>query len=299
MGKIDDALKKAEAEREARRQQDADRDAESLDLGTSPEGESSGGLYEATGSSTETAEGGGFFSDLLSESGSETTELAFDECLLTVNNPTDRRSEQFRSIKTNIKAMDPEPQTIILSSAVGGEGKSITCANLAVTFAEEADERVLIIEADVRKPHGSNLFRLPSDLPGLGDVLLGHARPEDVVIESGVPNVWIVPVGRMVPNPGALIGAAPQRGAMEYWKQTYDRILLDTPPVIAVNDALVLGRQVDGVLLVVKLGSTPRRLVAKAVASFGATGVRVLGCVLTGSSDEDNTIGYAYGGQQS
>ena len=68
--------------------------------------------------------------------------------------------------------------------------------------------------------------------------------------------------------------------------------------IIAVNDAIVLGRQVDGVLLVIRLGSTPRRLVAEAVASFGATGVRILGCVLTGSSDEDNVAGYAYGGQR-
>ncbi len=292
MGKIDDALKKAEAEREARRREETQEDIGAADSG------SSGPVYEARGSSAETDSNGGFFSDLLSGEDDEGAQLAFDECLLTVNQPTDSRSEQFRSIKTNVKAMDPEPQTIILTSAVSGEGKSITCANLAVTFAEEADEKVLIIEADVRNPRGGNLFRLPPDLPGLGDVLLGHARPEDVAVESGVPNVYVVPVGRMVPNPGALIGAAPQRAAMDYWKKTYDRILVDTPPVIAVNDAIVLGRQVDGVLLVIRLGSTPRRLVAKAVASFGATGVRILGCVLTGSSDEDNVAGYAYGGQR-
>lgn len=292
MGKIDDALKKAEAEREALRQQESQDNHDPAGTG------SAGPVYEARGTSTETDSGGGLFSDLLGSDTADGAHLAFDECLLTVNEPTDPRSEQFRSIKTNVKAMDPQPQTMVLTSAVAGEGKSITCANLAVTFAEEADENVLIIEADVRNPRGGNLFRLPSDLPGLGDVLLGHARPEDVVVETGVPNVYIVPVGRMVPNPGALIGAAPQRAAMEYWKKTYDRILVDTPPVIAVNDALVLGRQVDGVLLVIRLGSTPRRLVAKAVASFGATGVRVLGCVLTGSSDEDNVAGYAYGGER-
>ncbi len=208
----------------------------------------------------------------------------FGELLLTWHAPTDQRSEQIRSLRTNIVNLDPAPVIMAFVSAVGDEGASLTAANLAVSFAEDKSQRVLLVDGNLRNSGLHKFFGMAQDAPGLTEILEGHLDADKAVLESGIPSLFYVTAGRSVENPGALLSGQVIGETFAAWRKRFDRILIVLPPVTDANDAAVVGREVDGTVMVIKLGSTPRKETEHALGSLAYSGVRVLGCVVTNAS---------------
>ncbi|MCA9322101.1 MAG: hypothetical protein KDB53_15265, partial [Planctomycetes bacterium] len=129
----------------------------------------------------------------------------------------------------------------------------------------------------------ATFFGFRREMAGLADVLAERVKPEKAPIETAVPNLFIVPSGSAVANPGSLITGLKIARALSVWRGAFDRVIVVTPPVSVANDASVLGHEVDGMLMVVKLGTTPRRVTERAIETMATSGVKLLGCVLTNS----------------
>ena len=215
--------------------------------------------------------------------GLPTDELA--ACVVVRRSPNDPRTEQFRAIKTNISAIRPAPRVIAVTSAGPGEGRTITCANLAAIFAEEGTSRVLVVDADLRNPTLHRMFGLADGKPGLVDVVEAEIAFKDGVYGTDYEGLDVMPAGRTSENPGALMGRPAMASVFRDWSRTYDHVIIDTPSIVDVNDAATVGLLVDGVVTVVRLGITPRRSAERAVDRLVDAGVQVLGCVVTHARD--------------
>ncbi len=209
------------------------------------------------------------------------SEAKFGELLLAWHAPSDVRSEQIRSLRTNIVNLNPTPKTMAFVSSVGDEGANLAAANLAVSFAEDQSKSVLLVDANIRSGGLDGFFDVARDAPGFTDILRGKLDPNRAVLESGVPNLFLVNAGNEVSNPGGLLSATELKRIIADWSKRFDRVLIVLPPVGEANDAAVVGREVDGTVMVIKLGSTPRRETEHALDALSHSGVRVLGCVVT------------------
>ena len=170
--------------------------------------------------------------------------------LIALLNPLSPIAEAYRRLRTNIQFSRPdgEVRTILVSSAGPGEGKSVTSMNLAVTVAQ-AGQRTVYIDADLRKPVGHKMMGQSRE-PGLVDLLFEPGRTDYEPFASPVDNLYIIPAGRSVPNPSEIVGSQRMRDLLVSLKKDFDFIIVDTPPILAVTDALSVATQVDGVLLV-------------------------------------------------
>jgi capsular exopolysaccharide synthesis family protein len=202
-------------------------------------------------------------------------------------------AEAFRSLRTNIAfaRAHHDLRTIVLTSPGPGDGKSTVSCNLATTFAQQG-QRTLLVDADLRRAVVSDTFEIARS-PGLTDLLVGGACFADAVRGVDVPNLFVLPSGPFPPNPSELLGSPAMRGIIEEAKRTFDIIVIDSPPVLAVTDASVLSSMVDGTMVVVRVGRTARDAVRRAVAQLRVVNGRVLGAVL---NDVDFGSGVYYGG---
>jgi len=201
--------------------------------------------------------------------------------------------ESYRSLRTNINfaAVGSEMRSIVVTSSVPAEGKSTTAANLAMAMALDG-KRVIIVDADLRRPSLHKLFRTDSS-PGLTDVLVGTHEIEHVVRSSGVENVSVIPAGSPPPNPSELLGSARMVELIGRLQEVADVVLFDTPPTLAVADSVVLASRTDGVLLVIGYGETKKANSKKALDHLRRANARVLGTVL--NRVEGPNSGYYYG----
>jgi polysaccharide biosynthesis transport protein len=210
--------------------------------------------------------------------------------------PTAVDTEAFRTLRTALTLSAEVADRILISSAEPGDGKTTVAANLAVSFAQSG-KRTLVIDADLRKPGMTARFDLKGSA-GLADVLLAEGDPAEIVPElvhrTDLHHLDVLPAGRRQPNPAELL-SGPRFSELLAWAEScYDRVLVDCPPVLAVSDAQVVGRLVDGAILVVRPEKNHRRLVVRACESFSTTGSVVLGVVANGLSQESGG-GYGYG----
>lgn len=221
--------------------------------------------------------------------------VANGESLVTVSDIRSSSAEAFRTLRTNLifSQAVQSLRTIVITSPSPQDGKTTTAANLAVTFAQQG-MRVLIVDCDLRRARLHKLFHAPRE-PGLTQLMLGQATREQVVQQTMVENLSFLPAGALPPNPSELLGGAQMRAALEALGHAYDILILDTPPVHAAADALILGSQSDGVILVLRAGHTDRQVAHDAVQRLAAVGVRVVGAVL---NDPDHKVpqygGYYY-----
>jgi capsular exopolysaccharide synthesis family protein len=175
---------------------------------------------------------------------------------------------------------------ILVTSASAGEGKTVSSVNLAATLAE-AGSRVLLIDVDLHHP-GCHRALGVENTRGLSSFLAGQTEIGDVMRTFDSPRLSFVPAGPTPPNPAELIGSVRMREAMDTSRVQFDFVILDSPPVTPVSDALVLGRWCDGVVLVVKGQDTPKSLVRRARDQLQMTGTHLLGAVV-------NNVGPAWG----
>ncbi|HVT27914.1 MAG TPA: polysaccharide biosynthesis tyrosine autokinase [Lacipirellulaceae bacterium] len=214
------------------------------------------------------------------------------------SSPNAVEAEAFRTLRTALTLGSGPTDRIAVSSAEPGDGKTTVTANLAVSYAQ-AGKKTLVIDADLRKPGLTTLMGLKGKL-GVADILTGRETISRIVpklvhhsLQSGLD---VLPAGLRRPNPAELLGASGFVELLAWAEAAYDQIIVDCPPVLAVSDAQIVGRLVDGAILVVQPQKNHRRLVARACYSFASTGTNVLGVVANGlSSQSGRGYGYGYG----
>lgn len=221
-----------------------------------------------------------------------------------------RLAESFRYLRTNLLHLRPRPlRTLLVTSPGLDEGKENTAANLAIALAQ-GGQRVWLVECDLRKPvldHAWALQELqPQTASGLSEVLATGVPVESVLRSTAVNNMWFLPAGTAPTSPAEALGSQRMRTLLEHGREGADVIVLDAPPVLPVTDAAVLAPLVDGVLLVIDIGRTPRAAAARARQQLEAVGARVLGAVVIGRPLGDLGGGYYarsaaqyYGGESS
>lgn len=191
------------------------------------------------------------------------------------------RAENFRTLRTNLQFLDAgrRERAFVVTSPMAGEGKSTTCANLAIALAQ-AGAKVLLVGADLRKPKMANYMAIEGGV-GLTDVLIGRVELADAVQRWGRTELYLLPAGQIPPNPSELLGSALMADLIGKLHKQYDIVLYDAPPLLPVTDAAVLARLVGGALLIVAAGMTHGPQVESALATLENVGAPISGLVLT------------------
>jgi protein-tyrosine kinase len=207
-----------------------------------------------------------------------------NEQLVAALAPASLAAEQYRSLRMRIKRAENgrSIRTIVITSPAKGDGKSLTAANLALTMAQEFQQRVLLVDADLRRPSVHRLFGV-SDGPGLADVLMGIAELDQALINIPEHHLTVLPAGVPPGHPAELLGSAAMRRTLDALRARFDRILIDVPPVAPLADLHVLAPLADGLLMIVRAGVTPKPAIEQALAGLDMT--KVLGLVLNDSGD--------------
>ena len=191
-------------------------------------------------------------------------------------------TEQYRTLRTNIQRVDPDrpPRVLTVTSAIPGEGKSTSVLNLALAYAEDKQARVVVVDANLRMPSVHRLMSVDNQR-GLSDFLAGNVMLELALQRTRMANLSVVPAGRLTSNPSDLLAGSRMDDLLTRLSRDFSTVILDTPPVASMADAAILAPRTDGTLLVVKLGETPRALVARAIEVLEKANARILGTVLT------------------
>lgn len=201
-------------------------------------------------------------------------------------------AEAFRELRTNLQYVhvDDPPRTMVVSSAIPGEGKSTVTANLAISLAASG-QPVVVVDGDLRKPTVAQSFDLVEGA-GLTDVLSGRATIDDVVQTwNDTPNLLVITAGRIPPNPSELLGTNAMRALLKELSQSAI-VLIDAPPLVPVTDASILARVADGILVVTSANSTRIDLVEKALANLERVKIKPLGLILNRLRRKDSQSGY-------
>lgn len=202
--------------------------------------------------------------------------------LISLKAPKSTASESYRGIRTSIlfSSAARAPQVIMVCSSGPREGKTITSANIAVTMAQTGS-KVLIMDCDMRRPRLNKLFGADRDM-GMSNILVGNATLEEAIIHTQIPNIDIIASGPIPPNPSELLGSHHMQALIEEARKSYDRIIIDSPPITAVTDAVILSNFVDGVVVVIRAGVTHREIIKNGVAQLKSVNAHILGGILNG-----------------
>lgn len=224
-------------------------------------------------------------------------EAILDTKLVAHHDPKSPASESYRILRTNLQflGLDKPIKSMVLTSAGPGEGKSLTCANLAVVTAQTGAKTILV-DADLRRPTLYKLFGIRAPF-GLTHVLTGRRLLTDCLEPTGVDNLKILGPGPLPPNPSELLGSNRMKALIEELSAEADFIIFDTPPVLAVTDPAVLSTLVDGVVLVARSGRVAHQMAQKAKMNLLNVKARILGVVLSAipMNGPDTYYYYYYG----
>ncbi len=212
------------------------------------------------------------------------------EEIVMVKQPRSQIAEQFRGLRNSIHALNPDgaSHTIVVTSALRREGKTVAAINLAIAMAELPGMRVLIMDADLHHPAVEDYLGIPRR-QGLVEVLTGSLPLDQAIRGTSIDGVNVMGSGVLPTNPSEWLGSDRMRSVMNQVKQHYSYVLIDTPEAMTISDASLLGGMADGVLLVVRLGETPRHYVEQAHNMLEALGGNVLGTCLTGATLADTS----------
>jgi capsular exopolysaccharide synthesis family protein len=224
------------------------------------------------------------------------TSAILDRRLVAALAPQALAAEQYRSLRTRIKRAENgrAVRTIVLTSPNKGDGKSLTAANLAITMAQEFQQRVLLIDGDLRRPAVHRLFGVPEG-PGLTDVLMGGVELNQALVNVEDHHLTLLPAGAVPSHPAELLGSAAMRRLLDTLRTRFDRILIDMPPVAPLADLHILAPMADGLLMIVRAGVTPKPAIERALAGLDMS--KVLGLVLndSGGNIADTATYHDYG----
>ncbi|SES89379.1 capsular exopolysaccharide family [Oceanobacillus limi] len=211
--------------------------------------------------------------------------------LVTIERNNNQSSEQFRSLRSNINfaSINKDVKSLVITSPSPGDGKTLTASNLAVVFSQEG-KRVLLVDADLRKPSIHHIFRITNNF-GLSNYLIGQKDMESLISTIDF-NLDIIPSGIIPPNPPELLGSMQMKEFISTVSDQYDLVVFDTPPVLAVTDSALVASQCDGALLVVRTKKNDVKDVEKAKEQLGFSGANLLGAVLNGKKEPKNNYYY-------
>ena len=214
--------------------------------------------------------------------------------LVVGENPDPAVVEQYRHLAAAFHQAQKASgvRTVTVTSALPSEGKTLTATNLALTLSESYQRRVLLIDADLRRPRMREMFGLPVSA-GLTDALTS-ARGERLPVHHVTGHLWVLAAGRMVPDPMSLLVSPAMKQLIEDARESFDWVIVDTPPIAILPDANLLSAMIDTALLVVSAQSTPYPMVQRAVEAIGAK--RILGVVLNRAEKIGPTGSYNYYG---
>jgi capsular exopolysaccharide synthesis family protein len=220
----------------------------------------------------------------------------FKRRLITYEDPKSPVSESYRSLRTNISyasAVNKKIKSLLISSSQPGEGKSTTTANLAIAFAQ-LRKKTLLVDADLRKPVQHNVFGHPRG-PGLSEYITGEVTDLDSIIHATkIENLSMITAGSLPPNPSELLGSEAMSNLIDRLESTWDMVLFDSPPMVAVTDASMISSELDAIALVVKAGQTERTAVDRALDTIRNVGAPLIGAILNGASQDSLGGKYAY-----
>lgn len=221
--------------------------------------------------------------------------------LVTGSDPKSHSAEAFRLLRTSLQysTAGSPPKVLLFTSCFPREGKSTIAANLAISHALRGD-KVLLIDGDLKRPVVHKSFDLKKE-PGLSDVLTGQKKIGDALLTSEVENLSVLTAGHDAPSPGDLLESQVMADLLEGVREQFDMIIIDSPPVAGIADALILSRSVDGICLIVDRGKTPIDAFSKVVALLDQVQAPILGIVYNsrhrgaGASRRSSYYGYGYG----
>lgn len=213
--------------------------------------------------------------------------------LHTHNNPKSHISEAYKLLRTNIEFsnIDKNIKTILFTSSQPNEGKSTTISNLAATFANLENKKVLLIDCDLRNPSVHKMFDV-SNISGLTDVLTGNKDIDKCIEKTKVNNLEILKAGKIPPNPSEMLLSNKMKNFMEVIKEYYDYIFIDSPPVGIVTDASILAQYADGTILLVAANEAQIEGVKIAKERLEAVNANILGAVLNKFEADEKSYGY-------
>ncbi len=212
--------------------------------------------------------------------------------LITSNAPNNF-AESFRNIRTNLlfSSADEGGRSVVITSTGPGEGKTVVATNVAVVLAQ-AGQRVLLIDADMRRPRVHSVFGLPRE-PGLSNLLVSNAKASEAVRATQVSGLWVMSAGLLPPNPAELLGSKRFKDFLASLSQHFDWVIIDTPPVMAVTDSSVVANIAGGVLFVIGAEMTTRVAAQRAVEQLDNARAKFIGAVLNRVDLEHNSYYYS------
>ncbi|MGC3968266.1 MAG: polysaccharide biosynthesis tyrosine autokinase [Pirellulales bacterium] len=219
------------------------------------------------------------------------------ESVMAFHKPRSTIAEAYRAVRTalNFGIRGEGHRVIQITSPDPGDGKSTFTANMAVCLAQSG-KRVLLADADFRRPRVAKIFGVDSSL-GLTGMIQGTTAAEDAVRPSGVPNLWLLPAGPRPENPSELLGSQKFRDLVESLRDDFDYVLIDTPPVLAVTDPCVVAPRVDAVVLLIRITKDVRPHARRTVESLQELGANIVGVVVNGVGGVRPGTGHVFGSQ--
>jgi capsular exopolysaccharide synthesis family protein len=202
--------------------------------------------------------------------------------LLTLHAPKSPASEAYRGIRTNIlfSSAGPRPQVILIASAGPQEGKTLTATNLAITMAQSGSN-VIILDCDLRRPKLHELFEV-DQRQGVTHYLAANETYKMEEIMTVIPNLYVMPSGPIPPDPSEILGSQRMADLIGSLRQDFNRIVIDSPPIAAVTDAVVLSKFTDGTVYVIRAHETVRGVMVNGLDQLRAVGAHLLGAILNG-----------------
>ena len=210
------------------------------------------------------------------------------EELVLVSDPRGQISEQFRTLRNSLIALNPEgaSRTIVVTSSLRGEGKTVATLNLGLALAELPGAEVVVVDANLHDPGLEEYLEMPRR-QGLADLLDGRLDLDQAIRATSVDGLSILGAGTLPRNPSELLASERMQTVLNALKQHYRYVLIDTPEAMATSDASLLGGVADGIILVVRLATTPKSYVERTFGLLESLGGNVLGTCLTGANTID------------
>jgi polysaccharide biosynthesis transport protein len=215
--------------------------------------------------------------------------------LISYVDPQSEITEAYRALRTSIllSSASHPPRSILVTSSVPKDGKTMTCINTAIVLAQQG-KRILLVDADMRRPSVHKAFGLKGQI-GLSNVLTGGARISDAIQATMQANLFVLPAGLVPPHPSELLSSSLMRDLLKKWCEEYDHVIIDSPPVITVTDAVLLSVQTDAVLLVIRSGQTTAAHVRRTRNLLQSVKADVLGVVVNAADLASPDYYYYYG----
>ena len=217
-----------------------------------------------------------------------------DKKLITLADPRSAAAEAYRALRTNLmfSSVERPVSTLLVSSPAESEGKSTVIANLAVTFAQ-GGHKTILVDSDLRRPSQHEIWGIANER-GLSTMMLEDATlSTPPLVDVGVENLHVLPSGPLPPVPSDILGSQRMTEIIGVLKARAAYVLFDSPPVLAVTDAALLGSRLDGALLVVRAGHTRRDHTERARQTLERVNVRIVGAVLSNAPRENATVRYS------